>query len=124
MPPPKFTEDEHERLRQLIHVADDVADRSREDGVARRKPRFDGTFNLGHLFTSLTILITMGSAMATIYVNGKVITADHETRLHALEVGQAKMMLTEEKLADAISQGLVNQKEIAIALKYLTEKKP
>lgn len=124
MPPPKFTEEEHERLRQLIHVADDIGHRNQEDGIARRKPKFDGTYNLGHLLTSFTILITMGTAIGTMYVNNKVTTADHETRIHALEFSQAKMQATEEKLSDAVAQGMVNQKEISIALKYLSDKKP
>lgn len=123
MPPPKFTEEEHERLRQLLHVADDLGHRAQDEAGARRKPRFDGTYNLGHLLTSFTILITMGTAIGTMYVNNKVTTADHETRIHALEFSQAKMQATEEKLSDAVAQGMVNQKEISIALKYLSDKK-
>lgn len=124
MPPPKFTEEEHERLRQLLHVADDSGQRSHDEAGARRRPRFDGTYNLGHLLTSFTILITMGTAIGTMYVNNKVTTADHETRIHALENSQAKMQATEDKLAEAVAQGLINQKEITVALKYLTERKP
>lgn len=121
MPPPNFTEQENERLRQLIHVADDVAQAHDQQAREKRQPRFDGTINLGHVLT----IITMVVGLATVYVNGRVTTADHESRLRALEDVSKEFKITLAKVAENEAQAVRNQERIATTLEWLVkEKKP
>lgn len=119
--PPKFTEEEHERLRQLIHVSDDVDSTDAHQARERRHPKFDGTINLGHVLTILTMVL----GLATVYVNGRVTTADHESRLRALEEVSKEFKITLAKVAENEAMGVRNQERIATTLDWLVkDKKP
>lgn len=117
--PPKFTDEEHEQLRQLIHVADDVDEGHEHEARQRRHPKFDGTINLGHVLTIITMVI----GLATVYVNGRVTTADHESRLRALEEVSRDFKLTLAKVAENEAQAVRTQERIATTLDWLVKEK-
>lgn len=81
-----------------------------------RRPRFDGTINLGHILT----ILTMGAALATVWVNGRIAQSDHESRIKTLESSRIEMNSTIAKVVETANQGMINQEKISIALQYLT----
>lgn len=120
MQDPSFTEEERERVRKLLSLAANPEHNGHEaERVERRKPRFNGEINLGHVLT----ILTMGCALATMWVNGRVAQADHETRLVALEQTQKEFKETLGKMAETAQQGMRNQDRITVALEYLTKTK-
>lgn len=85
----------------------------------KQRPRFDGTINLGHVLT----ILTMGAALATMWVNGRVAQADHETRIVVLEQTQREFKETLKQMSETAAQGMRNQDKISLALEYLTKGK-
>lgn len=84
-----------------------------------RKPRFDGTINLGHILTA----VVMGAGLVTMWANAKVITADHESRLKTLEQAQVEFKQGLSKLAENESMALRTQDKLANTMDWLMKER-
>lgn len=60
------------------------------------KPRFDGTINLGHVITFLS----MGAALVTMYTNDQVWRADHDSRMKYVEASELELRKSIDKLSE------------------------
>ncbi len=88
-----------------------------QDGPRSRKPRFDGTINLGHVLTALM----MGAALLTMWTNTKVTQAEQNSRLTVLEHSQVEMHDTMKILADNASASQRTQDKLSLTLEYLAK---
>ena len=109
-----------DKLASLIRDPSTNGARAIDDEARQqaRKPRFDGTVNLGHLLTILTMLV----AMASMWAKNEVARADHESRIKALESAQVEFKQTLAKLAENEAAAMRNQDRISTALEYLMKK--
>lgn len=82
-----------------------------------KKPRFDGTINLGHILTALM----MGAALLTMWVNTKVTEAEHNSRLLVLERSQSRIDETVTKLADNAAASQRTQDKLSLTLDFLAK---
>lgn len=113
-----FTPEESETIRRLI--GSQPASRQNAEEADRKRPKFDGTFNLGHILT----IVTMIGGLALMWANGRVSQADHEIRIVSLERSQVEMRTSIVKMAETADQAMRNQDKISIALDYLVKERP
>lgn len=88
-----------------------------EEDRPRKARFFDPTFNLGHVFT----VMTMGAALATVYVNNKVDAAKQDSRIAVLELTVIKQAQTVDKLADSANASQRTQDRLSLTLEYLAK---
>lgn len=85
-----------------------------------RRPRFDGTINLGHILTALM----MGAALLTMWTNTKVTEAEHNSRITVLENSQKDMHDTVKSLAESAASSQRTQDKLSLTLDYLAKQMP
>lgn len=91
------------------------------DSTSRtRRPRFDGTINLGHILTALM----MGAALLTMWTNTKVTEAEHNSRITVLENSQKDMHDTVKTLAESAASSQRTQDKLSLTLDYLAKQMP
>lgn len=84
-----------------------------------RRPRFDGTINLGHI---IQVLVIVGG-LWIVLVKAEVRTANLETRIQYLEAAQRDIGAAISKLGDAQALMARGQERMATSLEYLTKGK-
>lgn len=82
-----------------------------------KKPRFDGTVNLGHVLT----MLMMGAALLTMWTNTKVTQAEQNSRISVLEKSQSRFDDTIKTLADNASAAQRTQDKLSLTLDYLAK---
>lgn len=88
---------------------------SNEEQNAVHKPRFDGTVNLGHILTAVTML--MGGIV--VWSQAQVGFAKQDSRISALELGQVEIRVIVAKLTENQQATLRNQDKIATTLEFV-----
>lgn len=88
-----------------------------ENDRPSKKPRFDGTINLGHILTALM----MGAALLTMWTNTKVTQAEQNSRIAVLEKSQTRTDETMKTLADNASSSQRTQDKLSMTLDYLAK---
>lgn len=82
-----------------------------------KKPRFDGTINLGHILTALM----MSAALLTMWTNTKVTQAEQNSRIAVLEKSQTRTDQTLATLADSATASQRTQDKLSLTLDFLAK---
>ena len=84
-----------------------------------RKPRFDGTVNLGHVLTMITMLV--GGLL--VWTQSLVVQAKQDVRISHLEETQRNTVSAINRISEAHILSLRNQDKINNALEYVLKNK-
>lgn len=82
-----------------------------------RKPRFDGTINLGHLLTAGTMLI----GGMVVWTQSQIVQAKQDLRISYVETAATANSDSLRKLADSHQQMVRSQERVTITLELLTK---
>lgn len=82
-----------------------------------RKPRFDGTINLGHLLTAGTMLI----GGMVVWTQSQIMQAKQDLRITYVEQTTASNTEALKKLSDGYQQLVMSQERVTITLELLTK---
>ena len=82
-----------------------------------RKPRFDGTINLGHLLTAGTMLI----AGMVVWTQSQIVQAKQDLRISYVETAANANAEALHKLAESHQQMARSQERVTITLELLTK---
>lgn len=85
---------------------------------ARHKPKFDGTVNLGHIFTAVAMLL----GGLAVWYNSQISIAKMDARISSMELGIHDLRETTKTLADNQQISLRTQDKIANTIEGLTRK--
>lgn len=97
MPPPDFNDEETETLHRLVGAMKNPAHNGEHAAASElRRPRFDGTINLGHILT----IVSGGLVVFTMFVNFRDTVKDLDSRVRILESNNARLSTTLEKISD------------------------
>lgn len=117
-----MNEEEEETIRKLLHVTEDSG------STERKRWKFNGEFNLGHVFTILSII---GGA-TLFWSTSQLKQQDHEFRIQALEKAstdfKTEMAHSAQQTSDALSklgetqaQAIRNQDKLSLTLDFLAK---
>lgn len=93
------------------------------DFSQRRIARFDPTINLGHILTGAATIVTMGTAIATVYLNLKIAQADSSARISQNEKAVERLDKSFAAMLDQQQQITLTQQKLSLTLEYLAKQK-
>ena len=85
-----------------------------------RKPRFDGTVNLGHILTAIMMLVSG----LIVWTQSQVVQAKQDLRISYIEKTSAETADSVKKVSEMQQQMARSQEHVATTLEMLTKKSP
>lgn len=83
-----------------------------------RKPRFDGTINLGHILTATMMLISG----LIVWNQSQVVQAKQDVRIAYIEKTASETAESVKKVAEMQQKMAQNQERVAVTLELITKK--
>jgi len=90
----------------------------KEQRQQERKPRFDGTINLGHILTALMMLVSG----LIVWTQSQVVQAKQDLRISYIERTSAETSDSVKKVSEMQQQMARCQEHVATTLEMLTKK--
>jgi predicted metalloprotease len=84
-----------------------------------RRPKFDGTVNLGHILTAFSMLI----AGLLVWSQSMVVQAKQDMRILGIEQSVLEQRSSLKQMADTQQIAIRNQDKMNTAIEYLTQQR-